>query len=33
MIAHAYVGANTIEVPNFDDRDEFAIGGGLEYKF
>ena len=33
MIAHAYVGANTIEEPNFDDRDEFAIGGGLEYLF
>jgi len=33
MIAHAYVGANTIEEPGFDDRDEFAIGGGLEYLF
>ena len=33
MIAHAYVGANTIEVPNLADQDEFAIGGGLEYKF
>ena len=33
MIAHAYVGANTIEEPNAKDYDEFAIGGGLEYKF
>ena len=33
MIAHAYVGANTIEVPNLADQDAFAIGGGLEYKF
>ena len=33
MIAHAYVGANTIEVPNLADQDEFAIGGGLEYLF
>ncbi|MGO3082009.1 MAG: porin [Psychrobacter celer] len=33
MIAHAYAGANTIEEPGSDDRDEFAIGGGLEYKF
>jgi len=33
MIAHAYVGANSIEEPGSDDRDEFAIGGGLEYKF
>ena len=33
MIAHAYVGANTKEVPNFADQDAFAIGGGLEYKF
>src|SRR5690606_17698463 len=33
MIAHAYVGGNTIEEPKFDDHDEFAIGGGLEYLF
>ena len=33
MIAHAYVGANTKEVPNLADQDAFAIGGGLEYKF
>lgn len=33
MIAHAYVGANTMEEPNTKDYDAFAIGGGLEYKF
>ncbi|PNK60022.1 porin [Psychrobacter sp. FDAARGOS_221] len=33
IIAHLYAGQNTLEVPNTKDRDLFAVGGGLEYKF
>ena len=33
IIAHLYAGQNTLEVPNTKDRDLFAVGGGVEYKF
>ena len=33
IIAHLYAGQNTLEEPDTKDRDLFAVGGGVEYKF